>query len=130
MVNLGTCPFVPPYRAFRESLLGENGPTLNHLSKELFQGATRHADTTHDRLEHSLQRLQLPRHNLHPLLLHHHHRVPDLATPFRRPTPTASLVTGEVGPPTQYYFAVLHDADAVFLRVAFDVSGHAAEYVS
>ncbi|KAK0342334.1 hypothetical protein LTR02_017372 [Friedmanniomyces endolithicus] len=33
MVNLGTSPFLPPHRALRESLLGENGPTLNRLVK-------------------------------------------------------------------------------------------------
>lgn len=77
-----------------------------------------------DRFVHGFQRLQLARHSLHPLLLHHNHRVPRLAAPARLTTASPSLVAGTLWAADQHRIAVFHDADAVFLHMAGVLSRH------
>ena len=70
------------------------------------------------RLLHRLQRLQLPRRRLHPLLLHHHHRLHHLPSHRGPAAPRAPLVARQMGPPDQHHLHLLHDADAVLLLLA------------
>lgn len=84
----------------------------------------------HLRLLHCLQRLQLARHRLDPVLLHHYRRLLDLAPLVRQATATTPMVIGPMGPTAECLLTLLDDTDAVLLCLASVLPGHPGKHVS
>lgn len=82
------------------------------------------------RLIHRLQRFQLPRCCLDPLLIHHHHWLHHLPPHCWPPSPASPMVLGQTWSADQYHFALLHHAHALLLLLAALQASGCGQHVS
>lgn len=81
-------------------------------------------------LLHCFERHQLAWSDFDLVLLLHHHRLLGLEASLWRTPATAAVVFGQIWLGYQHFCTHFCDSDPVLLRVAADVPGHTAEYVS